>query len=244
MKKIMIPILLLTSLKTFSQNTLDSIPKASASNNFNLGADFKSRYIWRGLQFGGNSPSLQPYVEYTTGKFAIGAWAAYSLSGANKNQEVDLYLTYSPTSTLSITVTDYFFPTEGVKQNYFEYGNTTGHVYEAMVSFSGTDTFPLGLTLATNFAGADKNGNKQSYSTYIEANYGTKINDTNLTLFAGAVFADNGSYYQTTGSDFINLGLSVSKEVSITKTYKLPVNATIIFNPDQENIYLTFGFSL
>jgi hypothetical protein len=38
-----------------------------------LGLDVQSRYIWRGLQLGGASPSLQPYVELSTGKFAFGA---------------------------------------------------------------------------------------------------------------------------------------------------------------------------
>ena len=243
MKKILFTLILASTYLT-AQETPESAKENSSKNNFDIGADIQSRYIWRGLQFGGNSPSIQPTIEYSTGKFALGVWGAYSLGGDNTSQETDLYLTYSPSETISITVTDYFFPTEGVQNNYFEYGNATGHVYEAMLSFSGTKKFPIDLTVATNFAGADKNNNDQSYSTYLEAGYATKINDTGIRFFAGGVIGDNGGYYLTNGSGIINIGISAEKELKITNSYSLPVNAALAVNPDQENIYLTFGFSL
>ncbi len=218
------------------------------SSSIDIVVGIQSRYIWRGLQLGGNSPSIQPSVEITAGKFAFGAWGAYSTGGFNKFQEVDLCVTYSPLEALSITITDYFFPEEGVYNNYFEYSNNTGHVFEALVSYNGTKSFPINFLLATNFGGAIKydnnNNEKKAYSTYIEASYSKKVADTEYTLFAGAVFADDNSYYLTDGSGFINLGLSASKEIKITDSFNLPINVALIFNPDQENIFLTFGFSL
>ena len=53
------------------------------AQDFSFGADVQSRYVWRGAQLGGESASLQPSVEYTNGKLAVGAWAAYSLGGTN-----------------------------------------------------------------------------------------------------------------------------------------------------------------
>ncbi len=246
MKKIIFTLLIIGSLKTIAQETTDPAIETKKSN-IDIGADIQSRYIWRGLQLGGNSPSLQPSIQVSSGKFAFGTWGAYSLGGVNAIQEADLYLTYTPSDVLSFTITDYFFPTEGVLNNYFNYdGDTTGHVFEAMVSFAGTESFPIALTLATNFAGAgDKDANgDQAFSTYIEASYSKTIGDTEYSLFAGAVFADNAGYYLTDGSGFVNFGLGVSKEIKITDSFSLPINVALTFNPDQENIYLTFGFSL
>jgi len=242
-----IPLLLFILLISFtgiSQNTetaTDTIQKS----NFDIGVDVQSRYIWRGIMLGGNTASIQPYVEYSTGIFAFGVWGAYAVGGDAYGQEADLYLTISPLDFLSFTVTDYFFPTDLESNNYFDYSNkTTGHVFELMASFS-SEKFPIGFTVATNFTGADQDSNgDQSFSTYVEANYGTAIKSVDISLFAGAVFSDNGSYYGTDGSGFINLGISASKEIKITEHWNLPVNAALIFNPDAENIFITFGFTL
>jgi len=214
-------------------------------SKFSFGADVQSRYIWRGLQFGGSSPSLQPNIEYVTGKFTIGAWGAYSLGGNNTAQELDTYISYAINEVFSFTVTDYFFPTDGALNNYLEYGSATGHVFEATVAFSGSESFPIGITVATNFGGAikDASGDK-SYSTYVEASYAKTVGATEVNFFAGAVFGDNNGYYATTGAGFINLGLGLSKSIKITDSYSLPVNTQLVINPDAENIFLTFGFSL
>ncbi len=232
MKKILLTVFAMCSLTTFAQ--------------FDLGVDVQSRYIWRGIQLGNNSASIQPYVEYSAGQFSIGAWGAYGLGGDGGGlNEADLYASWSPTDYLSITVTDYFFPAEGNNQGYWPYNN--GHVFEGMISFSGVDGFPVGITVATNFGGADQKANgDQSYSTYIEASYSKSIgeNGVEVSVFAGGVIGDEGGYYLTDGEGLINLGLGVSKEIKITENWSLPVNGALIFNPDADNIFLTFGFSL
>ncbi|MET2984321.1 TorF family putative porin [Aureibaculum conchae] len=243
-KKILFIFLFLSGLILFAQKEA-SLVKPS---KIDIGVGLQSRYIWRGLQLGGNSPSIQPSVEFTAGKFILGAWGAYSTRGFNEFQEADLYVSYTPIEALSLTITDYFFPKEGAYNNYFEHGNNTGHVYEALISFNGTEKIPIGIILATNFAGAikyDENeSEKKAYSTYIEATYSKKVANTAYSIFAGAVFGDYNSYYLTDGSGFINLGLSATKEIKITDNFNLPINAALTFNPEQENIYLTFGCSL
>jgi len=238
MKKIIYTLLMMMSITLFAQETKPS------KSTLSLGADFQSRYIWRGLELGGNSASAQPSIEFNSGKLTIGAWAAYSLGGVNPSQETDLYLSVELSNNAAITLTDYYFPQDGISNNYFSYGNNTGHVYELMLSFSSLFKSPLGFTVATNFAGADKNGTTQNYSTYLELNYSKKINDVSYGLVAGGVIGDNGGYYLTSGSGLINISLTASKEIKLSNTFNLPVNAALTFNPDQENIYLTFGFSL
>lgn len=211
-----------------------------SGSSVDLGVDVQSRYIWRGLQLGGNSPSLQPYVEISMGKFTFGAWGAYSTGGVSAGQEADLYATFNAADNFSITLTDYFFPTEGGAMDYLKYN---GHVLELMLGYSAGD---FGFTVATNIAGnadLDSNGD-QAYSTYAEISYGTTVGETDFGIFAGAVFMDDAGYYLTTGSGLINLGISASKEIKITDSFSLPVNAALTVNPDAENVYLTFGFSL
>ena len=228
MKKLILLFVLTGSLNAIAQET---------SSNFSFGANVQSRYIWRGLQFGGASPSVQPGIEYTTGKFTFGAWGAYSLGG-NTVQETDLYLTVEINDAFSLTVTDYYFPTEGAVNNYLTLGTNTGHVYEATITFAGIETFPIGLTVASNFAGASTG------STYIEASYTKTSGAIEYTLFAGGVFGDDHGYYLTDGSGLINLGIDLSKEIQVTKSFSLPVNTAFIINPDAENVFLTFGSSL
>ena len=61
MKKIILTLFIISSIKTVAQTASDSIPKVSSSS-IEIGVDIQSRYIWRGIQLGGNSPSAQPYI--------------------------------------------------------------------------------------------------------------------------------------------------------------------------------------
>lgn len=180
---------------------------------WNVGADFVSRYIWRGINLGGSSPSLQPFVEYGFGTddhaFTIGAWGAYSISGTQTGQEADLYLSYSFKEMFSLIVTDYFLPDETVANNsYFNYNMDwtsinngtkaqTGHVAEVALSFDGTEKIPVSLTFAMNVWGADSRkyenvtgtmvaADKIVMSKYLEIAYSTEIKGIGLDLFAGA----------------------------------------------------------
>ncbi len=238
-KNLLILSCLLLSFAGFSQDLEIENTKTS---NWDLGASFQSRYIWRGINLGGNSASIQPSISYSTGIFTIGAWGAYSVGSNQLGQEADLYITISPLDFLSFTVTDYFFPNDRLTDNeYFH----QGHVLEIMASFSGFEKFPLGISVATNIVGADKTEDgDQAFSTYVEASCPINAGFVDLRLFAGAVFGDKGGYYQTDGSGFINLGLGVSKSIQITEKWSLPVDAALIFNPDSENIFITFGFTI
>jgi len=238
MKKIITLSVLFMTTALFAQE------EAESSSSLDLGLDVQSRYIWRGIQLGGNASSAQPWVEYSTGKFAIGAWGAYNLGGLGTGNEADLYVTYSISDAFSLTVTDYFFPSDGNANGYGYYKQ--GHVFEGMVSFAGTESFPIGITVATNFSGdsdKDSNGN-QSLSTYVELSYGTSIGDTEFSLTLGGVFNDDASYYLTDGSGLINFSIGAAKEIKLTDSFSLPVNGAITFNPDSDDIFLTFGFSL
>ena len=199
--------LLLCSFSLFAQD--EAIKEESP---LSVGADFVSRYVWRGVNLGGSSPSIQPYVELGFGSedhsFAVGAWGAYSLSGTQTGQEADLYLSYTLKDMFSVTITDYFFPVDSISNNkYFNYNmdwdkinsgekDQTGHVLEAAISFNGTDNIPFSLMFAMNIWGADAQKYKESVgvmvpedgivmSKYIELGYSIDIKGIALDAFAG-----------------------------------------------------------
>lgn len=237
---------------------------------FNVGADLMSRYVWRGTQFGGASPSIQPGVSLTANNFEIGFWGAYSLGGVNPYQEFDLYMSYTFFKGLfTATLTDYFFPEDGGQYDYFDYKEaSTGHVLEGTISFNGTDGFPISILVAMNFHGADAKkveSNPQSanfneedgiqYSTYVELGYSCNIKDVSVDLFAGmnltkpkeanlstGYIGESGFYGSKAG--LVNFGFTAAKEVAITDHFSLPVSASIIANPVSESVFFVFGISL
>ena len=258
-------ILLLISNIVFSQT--DTTKNKIAVD---FGSDLYSRYVWRGTQFGGNSPSLQPGLTAGYKNFEIGAWGAYSLGGNNPSQEMDLHIGYTFINKMfSAVVTDYFFPSENGIYHYFEYDkDKTGHIFESGLSFNGTKKIPISFSAYINFYGGDaaKLGdnpadsttfNKKTgiqYSNYFELGYNTKSKNTDLTFFLGFTlnnpkktdintgFIGETGFYGT-GPGIVNLGLTASKTIKITDNYSLPLTLSFITNPQAQRVYLIFGFS-
>ncbi len=227
------------------------------SSNFSIGADLVSRYIWRGLDLGGSSPHVQPYVEYAFGEsgLTLGAWGSQSIGGIATGAEADLYLTYGIADMFTIGVTDYFFPSDRAfsRDTYFNYKKeTTGHTFEAMASFDGTESFPLTVLFAINVYGADgtdENGDPY-FAKYLELGYSHSVGATDISVFMGAALDDpdetndNVSGWYGNAAGIINLGTTISKTLKITDNFSLPISTSLIFNPEAENIYIVFGISL
>ncbi len=230
----------LTAISSFAQTEREENP-------YSVSLDFASRYVWRGTDFGA-SPSLQPGLEYTYKGLSIGAWGAFTtnLTGA---QELDLYIGYTfLNDMISFTVTDYFFPDEtAANDHYFDYREDyTDHIFEASLSFNGTEDLPLGVLFASNVYGADAKrlnddgsiaGNQ--FSSYAELSYSFK----HINLFAGlnltAADTDKGEagFY---GDDlgFVNIGCTVSKDIKISDSFTVPLSVSLINNPQSEKIFL------
>lgn len=263
--------LLLFSFIAFSfvanaqSDTLKSKIKADFS------ADLVSRYIWRGLQYGGTSPSIQPGISVSKGNLEFGIWGAYSIGGVNSDEEVDLYLSYTFfKDMLTATVTDYYFPHETGIYDYFDYNkNTTGHVYEAVLGFNGTEKIPFTFLASVNFYGADAskiNSDVNSadfntktgilYSNYFELGYSKELkNDIGFSAFAGFTLTNTtaadstigyigeSGYYGGGDAGFINLGFTLTKALKINDNFSLPLTSSLIVNPRDKNIYFVFGLT-
>ncbi len=197
--------------------------KTSAQANVDVGADLMSRYVWRGTDFGG-SPSIQPYIEMSTGNFVLGAWGAYT-TNAPGAQEADLYAGYSFGDVFSLTVTDYYFPMDDMSDEYFDFDNNHS------IEVSGTFTLENFSLLAGKFlAGADDE------SLYFEAGYDFSV----VNVFAGA-----GDNVYTTDNEFglVNVGIGTSKDIKISDYFSLPLSGSVILNPESESLFMVVGVS-
>lgn len=266
-----LPVLLIFAIFLGISNVLDAQTENSQHKiKLDFGADLYSRYIWRGSQFGGNSPSLQPGISATYKNLELGVWGAYSLGGNNLSQELDLYVNYTFLKGLfSVIITDYYFPTEFGNYNYFNYKtDETGHVFEAGLSFNGTKKLPLTFSAYVNFYGADAaklNSNPLNagfnqktgiqYSNYFELAYSASVYKVDFNVFAGATLNSPAKADATTGfigetgfygndPGIVNLGINVSKAVKITNKYSIPLSASLITNPQAKKVYLVFGLSI
>ncbi len=155
-----------------------------------MGVDVFNRYVWRGTDFG-NSASVQPSIEYALGAVTIGAWGAWSVSGAPGGNENDLFLSTS-VGPVGLTITDYFFPAYAGNDDIFTLDN---HVIELS---AGMDLGPIATLVAYNVSGDDDN------SAYVELGYGP------VTLGMG-----NGFYTVGDDPDFgmVSLGISASRDI-------------------------------
>lgn len=231
MKKVMLTLVALLGLAM-----------AKAESPVTVGVDFYNRYVWRGSDYG-NSPSIQPTLKYTKGGFSAGVWGSYATLGTWK--EADLFVTYVFPFGLTLGAQDFFMPNgvSGASVDYFYYAkDSTSHAYEVNAAYT-----LKGLTLTGSYVITEaKTGGAgaQGGDTYFEAKY-TLENGVNF--FAGA---GNGwyTYDYVNGKDngfkFCNVGIGATKTIKITDSFSIPVNGSLIVNPDKKDIHFVIGFSL
>ncbi len=210
--------------------------------SFSLGTDIVSRYIWRGTDFG-ESASFQPTLAFSAGGLEIGTWASYSISanGAGANEH-DLWIGYTvdtgSAGAFSFGVTDYYFPSPD-GSDFFDFsGDGEGsHWIEPYASYSGPASFPITL-----YGGIFAH-NDPDHSVYLEASFPFKADGVALGLTAGVVTGES-VLYGTDGFALVNLGLSATREITISEQFALPVSVAYILNPDQERSFLVIGFGI
>jgi len=251
-------------IETYSQEK-----EKESSLDIYAGLDLMNRFIWRGMDIGGRSPSIQPYMGIMIKNFELGVWGAYSVGGNNSNQEIDIYAAYHFGKGLfSLMLTDYYSASDIFDYNYFDYNKeTTGHFYEASLKFNGNNKIPVSFLAAMNFYGADAlkiNNDPTSedfnqsvgiqYSNYFEFGYTKDIKQFTLNAFLGftlnnPIKADTesgyigeiGFYGQSPG--VIHTGISLSKDIPVTEKFSLPLTSSIITNPQTEKVFFLVGFS-
>ncbi|MEA3504218.1 MAG: TorF family putative porin [Bacteroidota bacterium] len=239
MKKLifLITIFILSSNFVFSQETEN---KSNSDISVSLNADIVSRYVWRGLLYS-NSTNIQPQIGVSYKNFFIGSWGSYALT--DNYAEVDFYMGYLY-KNFTITINDYYTENEeNLSQfDHFNWGNSsTNHVLEASASYFLGKKLPLTVTAATFFYGNDKDANgDNNYSSYFEAKYSFSSSLYNFSFFVGGT-PNKGLY--ASDAAIVNIGCSASKTISIDN-YKIPIEASLISNPEAENIFLVLKTTL
>jgi hypothetical protein len=123
-----------------------------------------------------------------------------------------------------------------INNKYFYYDQPqTGHTFESILKYNGTENFPIYLLAGYNFYGADSDK-----SLYFETGYSFTLSDNEISVFAGC-----SPYSGIYGEDFSvnNMGINITKNLKITELFSVPLNASVIINPENENIFLVAGFS-
>jgi hypothetical protein len=207
----------------------EPLPAITLSAN----ADLMSRYIWRGLN-PGQVPSIQPGLSASWKNFTLGTWGAYKLAGPGY-QETDFYIS-KKLGAVTLAIWDYFSFYDTASAEYFNYRkNTTLHVLEAQVLIKGGEKIPFNLLASYFFYGADP-----SKSIYLELQYLFSAGPVDMTLFAG--YQPKGTYYASK-ADFVNIGCTAIKKIKITDNFSLPLNLSLIVNPNINSVYIVAGLS-
>lgn len=215
----------LSGVVLFIISTLQVNAQEGNKTGFSVNTDIFSNYIWRGSKFG-SGPHIQPSVKFSKGGFTAGVWGSFD---ANGYSETDPYLTYAFPFGFSLGVTDYYYP--GLK--FSDVSTLNGsHALEINGGYS-LKGFSLNANYIVNEAGAA--GSKGS-DLYFQAGYSI----SNISLFAGC-----GNGWHTSDGDFevCNLGIGITKTITITDLLSIPLVGQVIINPDKEQLYLVAGFS-
>ena len=223
-------------------------PSTLQAQEFGVGADFMSRYVWRGFDFG-ESFSIQPTLEFSQDAFTIGTWASYSISadGSGANEH-DLYVSVA-VGPVSFGITDYYFPSGtigfdgggsfGVGAGDAPFFEVDSHTFEPFVSVeSGGFSLYGAFLLNSEFEDGDAD-----YGPYVQAGYGFEVAGTELGLAAGGILTES-AFYGNTSAALSNLSISAAKAVPITDSFSIPVGVSYIINPYTERTFLVFGISL
>lgn len=207
----------------------------AAAQDFSLGADIVSRYVWRGSDFG-ESASIQPALSVSAEGFEVGTWASYAMNPESAgDNEHDIWVGYT-TGPLSFGVTDYYFPNAGVDFFNFKGHGEGAHIIEPYVSLTGPASFPV-TVYAGYFAHNDPDN-----SVYLNASIPFAVDGVDFSFGMGAS-AIESALYGTDGFGVIDVTLAASKSVPLTDSFALPLSVAYILNPYAEKSFLVFGLS-
>lgn len=212
--------------------------KAQDKLKVNGKIDFTSDYIWRGA-YQNSGFSVQPTLGMAYRNFSLYAWGSQSLTKTDGAQELDINLSYT-FDRFCLTVTDYWW--NGIANPYGDYRHD--HHFEASLSYTFGEKFPLTLGWATMFAGNDDNDEgDRAYSTYISASYTFRC-PAEITLTPAAGFTPWKGMYHAEQAGFTDISLKASKSIKLGERFSLPLFVQVIAAPVYDKAYLVAGWSI
>ena len=200
-----------------------------------------SRHVVRGF-FTGNSPCIEPSLNFQTGKVTLGIWGAYAFDASYS--EVDFYVQYN-TPLFQYSVTSLYNPRQDFENSdFFDFESEESvHFLDGIVKFKGCEKFPISIMTSVMFYGeVDRDmNNKQRYSTYIEFGYSNFIGGKKVDWALGLT-PRQGFYAEE--MNVVNMNMSVYDEIKLSEQYALPVSVGLSLNPVSERLLFNFAFTL
>ncbi|MCE1188708.1 MAG: hypothetical protein LWX56_06150 [Ignavibacteria bacterium] len=225
--------------------------KAEKPYSFSSGLDFVSSYNWRGQDLG-KSPAIQPYAAVSAYGFEFGTWGSYAFNSEALNDagvkvpftEIDLNLKYKLTThsgTFAIEAVDFFYPYMGKPYSHYNLNEDPAHMVNVALHYTGKECCPVSLLVDYSAI------NDPDKSIYIEAAYPVKFGETEVGLVCGvAKGKDKSVLYDVDGSKlaFVNTGFTVTKNITFSKEFSMPIATSFIFNPYRSAAFLVVKASL
>jgi len=205
-----------------------------------FGTDIYSRYVWRGINLGGESPAFQPSITYTTGGLMFGTWGSYSFPGSTiPYSENDLMGVYT-NHNFSIYLTDYYVTSTGIPFSHYNtnFGVNSSHLLEIGIGYTGSDNFPLSVCAYYDFYGDPYN------SEYAQISYPFNIDSTTTLTLALGIVPAKSIFYNTMKTPITNISVVITKSLIISKELSIPINVSYIVNPNMDITYIVFGMSI
>ncbi|WP_237590037.1 hypothetical protein [Polaribacter sargassicola] len=238
-------------------------------NPFSVSAHVKNMHTWHGFVVHPGA-LFASSIEYNSKnkKFTFGFWGGASFSPIDvKNLETSKNVSayYKEVSIYTKYRFSKFFFIEAVSHNnytgveergdqlqFWSYDKTQGYNF-VDVNFGYNITPNTLLYLATIINGGSgdyevqKDGSlKDSWTHYFEINSKVWQNkDASLSLFAGGAwsFITDKTFYTANAGNIINVGATYNKQISLLD-YKLPVDVTLMWNPEQERTVIQIDITL
>ncbi len=233
-------IFILFSSNNFAQDSSKSIV------NFDLGADFVSRYVWRGCELD-PFPHIEPYATIDLSlsdqfNLNFGVYSSYGFTGEYAENDFIFELGYeSDFGTLTVKVADYFFPYLNIPFTNFTNDSTGAHTVETSLAYTGTESFPVRFLVSQNVHGYDPD----IHSLYLEAGFFTCINDIDIDVFIGT--AKGYSVWHSVNTDkleIVNTGVSLQKSIKVTDDLSIPTGVSFVYNPHLKNSFVILTLSI
>lgn len=237
MTRLLIILIVLVSINITAQDNCEE-----SKLNVSANADLVSRYIWRGMEFGENTPHFQPYLSlgYNLSEavsFSLGAWGSYGFTGIYNESDLSATILYSTekSGSFSIGLSDYFYPYLGMEYSNYKKEGEGAHTMEIAFNYYGTECMPIHILVSNNIL----NTPKDEKSFYAELGYTFNVKDATLSLFAGgATGISSWHLIPDTGFKIINAGITASKSLTINDNLSIPVSVSWIMNPYLKTTYL------
>lgn len=139
----------------------------------------------------------------------------------------------------SVALTDYYYPSDGLRFFNYRGGNEGAHTLEVSLIYGGTQKLPLNLMASVNVY------NDTSNSFYLELSHSFEVGEVSVNAFVGGAVGES-AWYEVADKGFrlINAGLTFSRTLVLSSTFSLPVSVSVGINPYSERSFLVFKASL